>query len=96
MPHFYFHIFNQEEQFQDNIGAELADISAAHQRALRLINRVMLCAELASKPTPERWSRWAVRVVDANGHSILSVLFPRVRTQAVHRTRLSVIRRASA
>jgi hypothetical protein len=85
MPHFFFHIVTPEEKFPDRAGVELPDASAAHQRALRLIGRVMLCTELQNEAASERWSRWVVHVTDATGRNILSVLFPRGRTQAIRR-----------
>ena len=85
MPHFYFHIVTPEEKFPDHAGVELPDALAAHQRALRLIGRVMLCTELQNEAVSERWSRWVVHIADANGRSVLSVLFPRGRTQAIRR-----------
>jgi hypothetical protein len=95
MPHFFFHIDSPEEKFPDDMGADLPDAAAAHQRALRLIDRVMLYRELEIGTPPEQWSRWVLHVADANGHNILSVLFPRARTD-VRRTSLSVTRRANA
>jgi hypothetical protein len=96
MPHFFFHIVSPEEKFPDDMGADLPDAAAAHQRALRLIDRVMLCRELESATLPEQWSRWVLHVANANGHNILSVLFPRMRTQTVRRDHLPVVGKAIA
>ena len=85
MPRFFFHIVTPEEKFTDDAGAELPDAHAAHQRALRLIGRVMLCTELQNEAASERWSRWVVHIADAHGRNVLSVLFPRGRTQAIRR-----------
>jgi hypothetical protein len=85
MPRFFFHIVTPEEKFPDDAGAELPDAHAAHQRALRLIGRVMLCTELQNEAVSERWSRWVVHIADAHGRNVLSVLFPRGRTQAIRR-----------
>ena len=84
MPHFFFHLATPEHHFQDDIGMKLSDASAAHQRALRLINRVILFRKLTDGPTPER-SRWVVHVADSNRRTILSVLFPRARTRRARR-----------
>jgi len=83
MPRLFFHIVNSKERFPDEVGVALADASAAHRHALKLISQVMLYAELENGPTPERWSGWLVHVTDTNGRKVLSVLFPNTRTPEV-------------
>ena len=80
MPHFFFHIENKHEAFQDTIGIELPDASAAHQRAQKLINTVFRCMEL--RDGPERRTHWIVRIADDTGRNILTVLFPKKQTTA--------------
>jgi hypothetical protein len=75
MPHFFFHIENQHEAFQDTIGIELPDASAAHQRAQKLINTVFRYMEL--KGGPDRRTHWVVNISDPRGRNILTVLFPK-------------------
>ena len=90
MPHFFFHLATPEHDFRDDIGMELSNVAAAHKRALRLINRVMLVRKLTDGPTPE-WSRWVVHIADSNRRTFLSVLFPRAQTRTSRRPRLSVV-----
>ena len=42
MPRFYFHLSATDENFRDETGCELVDLSAAHFRAVKLADRVMM------------------------------------------------------
>src|ERR1044071_403543 len=74
LPRYYFHLCAPDECFRDNIGAEVADLAAAHIRAVTLAQRVMTFGGLASCPPDLR--RWTVRVFDNCHRSILTVIFP--------------------
>ena len=42
LPGFYFHLSAGDQDFQDNIGSDVSDLAAAHCRAVRLADRVMM------------------------------------------------------
>ena len=87
MPQFCFRITNPREGFRDTIGIELPNLSAAHERALKLINTVARYMKLKNgTETPQR-AYWIVYIADANGRTILTVLSPRARSD-VRRSRL--------
>ena len=46
MPRFYFHLSAPDQDFPDNIGSDVSDLSAAHSIAVRLIKRVMMISSL--------------------------------------------------
>jgi hypothetical protein len=74
MPRFRFHLSAPDECFRDSIGTDVADLAAAHARAVQLARRVMTFGGLAgSEPDLHRWT---VRVVDDCGRPVLTVIFP--------------------
>jgi hypothetical protein len=87
MPQFCFHITNPKEGFRDTIGIELPNLSAAHERALKLINTVARYMKLKNGPETPRRAHWIVYIADANGRNILTVLSPSARGD-VRRSRL--------
>jgi hypothetical protein len=70
MPRFFFHIETDDMTFPDVDGYELASLHAAHDYALRLIDKTMKFVGLLEG------ERWKVKVCDASGCSALVVLFP--------------------
>ena len=48
MPLFYFHLSATDEDFRDEIGCELVDLSAAHFRAVKLADRVMMLSAFSN------------------------------------------------
>jgi hypothetical protein len=71
MQRFYFHIFAGDlGLIQDTEGVDLNDLRAAHHRAVRIMYRTMSTAD-----DIEDWRRWRVNVADANGNSLLTVLY---------------------
>ena len=83
MPLFYFHLSATDADFPDEIGCELVDLSAAHFRALKLADRVIMLSAF-SNCVPD-FRRWTVRVTDDNRkNTVLTVIFP--SPSNVHRT----------
>jgi len=71
MARYYFHITaGQLGLIPDTQGAEFTDLAAAHQRAVRI-----MYAAFDSVDDVQDWSGWRVKVVDADGRSVLTVLF---------------------
>jgi len=62
MPRFYFHLSAAGEGFRDEIGCELVDLSAAHFRAVKLADRIIMLSAFSNCVTDFR--RWTVRVTD--------------------------------
>jgi hypothetical protein len=69
MDQFFFHLSSADELICDTKGREFSDLAAAHRHAIKLINKMVLLHELD-------WQGWCVKVSDANGQPVLSVLFP--------------------
>ena len=83
MPRFYFHLSTADEDFRDEIGCELVDLSAAHFRAVKLADRVIMLSAF-SNCVPD-FRRWTVRgVTDDRKNTALTVIFP--SPSNVHRT----------
>ena len=74
MPLFYFHLSATDEDFRDEIGWELVDLSAAHFRAVKLADRVRMLSAF-SNCAPD-FRRWTVRVADDRKNTVLTVIFP--------------------
>lgn len=71
MQVFYFHIHAGDiGTIEDADGVLLKDLSAAHQRAVRLMYETM-----AAVDDPEDWRKWRVRIADATGNSRLTLLY---------------------
>lgn len=69
MSRFYFHVSSQDGFVPDHDGAELEDIRAAHQFALRFIDKI-----LASYGDFD-WSSSGIQVADEQGTVLMTVLF---------------------
>src|SRR6516165_3736433 len=82
MPRFYFHLSATDENFRDEIGCELVDLSAAHFRAVKLADRVIMLSAFSNCVTDFR--RWTVRVTDDRKNTVLIVIFP--SPSNLHRT----------
>ena len=82
MPRFYFHLSATDEDFRDEIGCELVDLSAAHFRAVKLADRVIMLSAFSNCVIDFR--RWTVRVADDRKNTVLTVIFP--SSSNVHRT----------
>ena len=82
MPRFYFHLSAAGEDFRDEIGCELVDLSATHFRAVKLADRVIMLSAFSNCATDFR--RWTVRVTDDSKNTVLTVIF--ASPSNVHRT----------
>jgi Domain of unknown function (DUF6894) len=74
MPRFYFHLSAPDQDFQDSIGHDVNDLSAAHSRAVQLADRVMMFAAFANRAVEFR--RWTVKVADDRQRPVMTVIFP--------------------
>lgn len=81
MPHLYFHLTIDDEDFPDVVGQEVSDLAAAHSRAIVLAGRLMSYCEVEHREP--RAERWLVTVADDTGHSLMSVI---VRCERVSET----------
>ena len=70
MPRYFFHIETQDLRFSDPEGNDLVSLNAAHEHALRLIDKTTKFVGLPKDV------RWTVNICDASGHSVLVVMFP--------------------
>lgn len=70
MPRYFFHIETQDFRFSDPDGNDLVSLNAAHEHALRLIDKT---TQLVGLPKD---ARWTVNICDAFGQSVLVVMFP--------------------
>jgi hypothetical protein len=75
MPQFYFHLSAPDQDFPDNIGSDVSDLTAAHSIAVRLMKRVMMISSFADCAPDLR--RWIVKVADEGGRPVFTVMFPR-------------------
>jgi hypothetical protein len=71
MPRFYFHISSRENVFPDEEGVELADLATAHDCGTQIMHRTMLY-----DPEEEDWGGWMIKIADAKGRSLLTLLYP--------------------
>jgi hypothetical protein len=69
MSRFFFHLASKENNILDTNGREFSDLATAHRHAVLLINKMILLGDV-------EWQGWSINVTDANGRSVLSVLFP--------------------
>jgi hypothetical protein len=67
MPRFYFHLSAPDQDFPDNIGSDVSELTAAHFIAVRLMKRVMMISAFADCAPDLR--RWTVKVTDDDGQS---------------------------
>jgi hypothetical protein len=74
MPRFYFHLSAPDQDFPDNIGSDVSDLTAAHSIAVRLMKRVMMISSFADCAPDLR--RWTVKVADERGRPVFTVMFP--------------------
>ena len=71
MPRFYFHLSAAGEEFRDEIGCEVSDLVAAHARAERLANRIIMFSALSGSATDLR--RSLVKVTDQRQNPVPKV-----------------------
>ncbi|MET0531972.1 MAG: hypothetical protein ABW003_27185 [Microvirga sp.] len=70
MQRYFFHFLCKEEEFvSDTKGHELEDLAAAHRHAMQLIHKMIAHDDLD-------WKGWSIKITDASGRSVLSVLCP--------------------
>jgi Domain of unknown function (DUF6894) len=74
MPRFYFHLSAPDQDFPDNIGSDVSDLTAAHSIAVRLMKRVMMVSSFADFAPDLR--RWTVQVADERQRPVFTVMFP--------------------
>jgi hypothetical protein len=68
MSRFFFHLASKKNNILDTNGREFSDLATAHRHAVQLINKMILLGDVD-------WQGWSINVTDANGRSVLSVLF---------------------
>ena len=73
MPRFYFHLSAPDQDFQDEVGSDMADLSAVHSRAVLLADRLMMCPLFADRVPDFR--RWTVKVTDESQRPVMTVIF---------------------
>jgi hypothetical protein len=71
MPRFYFHVSTQDDVLRDEEGVELTDLAAAHACGIQLMYGTMLY-DLEE----EDWRGWMIRIADAKGRTLLTLLYP--------------------
>jgi hypothetical protein len=71
MPRFYFHISTIDDVFPDEVGVDLADLAAAHDCALQIMHKTMLC-----DPEEQDWRGWMIKIADAKCRTCLTLLYP--------------------
>jgi hypothetical protein len=69
MTKFFFNLSSKTDEIEDHWGVDLDGLYEAHQHAENLIRR----AALSTGGGP--WRDWVVDVTDAQGRSVLTVLF---------------------
>ena len=74
MPRFYFHLSAPDQDFPDNIGSDVGDLTAAHSIAVRLMKRVVMISSFADCGSDLR--RWTVKVADERRRPVFTVMFP--------------------
>jgi hypothetical protein len=73
MATFYFHLATPDGRFQDDTGSDVADLAAAHFRAIKVARWMMTRSGLAEVEAD--WRRWSLEVTDDCHQPRLSVLF---------------------
>ena len=71
MQRFFFHFWSKSQGYPDDIGRELHSLKAAHRHALKLIDAVVSVRGFAG-----HGPRWVIKIADAQGRIVLTVLFP--------------------
>ena len=71
MQRFFFHFWSKSQGYPDDIGREVHSLQAAHRHALKLIDGVLSFRTMADEEP-----RWVVKIADAQGRIVLTVLFP--------------------
>jgi len=74
MARFYFHLSAPDAEFPDDIGSDVSDLAAAHSRAVRLANCVMMFSAFADCAPDLR--RWTVKVTNERRRLVFTVIFP--------------------
>jgi hypothetical protein len=68
MPHYLFHLSDEENTYFDDTGKQLEDSRAAHAHALRIIEKVRRFIPDADKST------WRIRITLPTGQSVMTVI----------------------
>jgi hypothetical protein len=68
MPHYLFHLSDEEDTYFDDTGKQLEDSRAAHAHALRIIEKVRRFIPDADKST------WRIRITLSTGQSVMTVI----------------------
>src|SRR6476659_5759914 len=71
LPRYFFHFASPVEVLADQEGVELADLTAAHQHAMRLVCKML--PFFSDKNSPRHW---VIQVESQSGGERLTVLFP--------------------
>ena len=77
---YYFHLVSREEFIRDYQGKDFSDLVGAYRHARSLIHKAVTW--------DFEWRGWSIRIVDVNGRSTLSVLFPQ---PSHHATRIRAV-----
>jgi hypothetical protein len=72
MPHYLFHLSDEEDTYLDDTGKQLEDSRAAHAHALRIIEKVRRFIPDADKST------WRIRITLSTGQSVMTLISRRV------------------
>jgi hypothetical protein len=72
MPRYYFHFSDGKHVFSDSIGLELTGLADVRDRVIKQI-RTLKSSQ--SERRIQDWTDWKMKVVDANGNSVIEVGF---------------------
>jgi uncharacterized protein DUF6894 len=72
MPRYYFHFSDGKHVFSDSIGLELTGLADVRDRVIKQI-RTLKSSQ--SERRIQEWTDWKMKVVDANGNSVIEVGF---------------------
>ncbi len=72
MPHVYFHCSCTEQVLLNYGGADVADMSEAHEQAALVVR------ELLALPGPEDWRDWMLHISDDLGEQLFALPFTAV------------------
>jgi hypothetical protein len=75
MPRYLFQLSDGQDSFIDDQGKELPDIHAAHEHALRIIEKVHRFIPDATTAT------WKIRITLGSGQSPMTVVAPAIAEQ---------------
>ena len=70
MTRYFFHLSDGEDSFMDDEGKQLADSQAAHEHALRIIEKVYRFVPEAVNST------WKIKITLESGQSVMTVIVP--------------------